>query len=147
MTQAVTDQIPAPIRPYLGAILGAFVPVASYWLSHREIDPTRPLWSQLTTAIALGGLVYSGPTVFAWVKSFVGHPVKAFGFVLLLEGVMICSQTAWLALTALCLLVAINAGALSLKRSPVARKRSKRNRKVAKPVSVKQRSGARLVAV
>lgn len=92
----------------LGALLGGFVPVASFVLAHYEIDPARPLWSQLPPLLVVGGLCYSATSVYQWAQLAFGSGFKALGFCILLEGVMTTSGTPWLALAALGYLVAIN---------------------------------------
>jgi hypothetical protein len=91
-----------------GFLLGGFVPLASFWLSHRELDHGRPVYLQLTAYIVAGGLLYSAKTVYAWGKLAFHTGAKALGFVVLLEGVMILSHTPWLTMMALAYLVVIN---------------------------------------
>lgn len=104
-----------------GFLLGGFVPLASFWLSHRELDHDRPVYLQVTAYIVAGGLLYSAKTVYAWGKLAFHTAAKALGFVVLLEGVMILSQTPWLTMMALAYLVVINGVAtgcnLALPRS------------------------------
>lgn len=146
----VVEQVATAIRPQnrlaaaLGALLGGFVPVASYVVAHHETDLAAPLWSQAGTWFVLGGLCYSALTVYQWARRAVGHSVKAAGFVLLLEGVMVASSTTWLGLVALAYLVAINAVAtacsLALERRSVRAPRARRQ-------PAKRESGTRLRAV
>ena len=63
----------------------------------------------MLTVLIAGGLVFSAPNAWQWARSAFGCPWKATGFVVLLEGVMICSAIGWLAACSLALLVAINA--------------------------------------
>lgn len=104
----------------VGALLGGFVPGAVWWLSHRELDPSRPPWLQLGSLLVLGGLLFSAGTVFSWGRRAFRSTWKALGFVVLVEGVMVLAVTEWLGLFALAYLVAINAVAtgcnLSLDR-------------------------------
>lgn len=95
-----------------GTVLGGFVPVSSYTLVHSGNEQAA-LWS-LPMLLVLGGLLYSAPTVWEWARSFCG-PVKAFGFVLLLEGILVASPVPWLAAVALVLLAAVNALVLATK--------------------------------
>ncbi len=92
----------------MGFLLGGFVPLATFWLSHHELDIESPIYAQLVSYIVLGGLVYSAKTVYAWGKLAFQVPAKALGFVVLLEGVMVLSHTGWLSLMALVYLVGIN---------------------------------------
>lgn len=87
-----------------GAVLGAFVPGAIYWLAHTEAAARPLLW-----ALVAAGLAFSATTVYEFGRSAFQHTGKAVGFVVLVEGVMVASSTPWLALLALVLLVAINA--------------------------------------
>ena len=105
----------------IGAVFGAFVPIASYQLVHHEVQGEPMLWILVT-----GGLIYSATTVFEWAKTAFKHPLKAWGFVILIEGVLAFSQTDWLSCAALALLVTINsvaagcALATDYKSKPVA---------------------------
>lgn len=90
----------------LGALLGAVVPVGTYWVAHHELDP-RTLW-QPAAGLVLGGLVFSAKTVLQWGALAFQDRLKATGFVLLVEGTMVFSKTPWLALVMLAVLVAIN---------------------------------------
>jgi hypothetical protein len=92
----------------VGAALGSIVPLASYWLSHHEVDRSSDLLAQLPVWLVAGGLLYSALTVFAWGRLAFGSGAKALGFCVLLEGVLLASQTTWLSVMALCYLIAIN---------------------------------------
>lgn len=97
-----------------GAIIGGFIPLATYVTAHCEVDPTAPLYFQLPSLMVIGGLIYSAMTVFSWAKVAFKNPVKAVGFVVLLEGTMTFSHSGVggvpiLSLAALALLVSINA--------------------------------------
>jgi hypothetical protein len=100
----------------LGFALGGFIPVATYVVSHYE----NPGWD-VGALIVGGGLLFSARTVFLWSRMAFGGVIKALGFVVLLEGVMVTSETRWLALAALGYLVCINgvatACALALGKS------------------------------
>lgn len=87
-----------------GAILGGFVPLASYTICHMECAEHPEMW-----VLVIGGLVYSAFTVFMWAQVAFKSAVKAVGFVVLLEGILTRSQTHWLSLVALVMLMAINA--------------------------------------
>lgn len=110
----VVGQVRLALRPRallatsMGFLLGGFVPLASFWLSHHELDGDRPVYAQIVTYIVIGGLLYSAKTVYTWGKLAFHMPIKAFGFVVLLEGVMILSRTPWLTTMALVYLIAIN---------------------------------------
>lgn len=99
----------ARLATLIGCVLGGFVPIAVYVVAHHELDLARPLWAQFGTLLVLGGLAYSASTVFTWGRQAFKSQVKAAGFVVLLEGVLIGSATPWLALVALAVLAAVNA--------------------------------------
>lgn len=89
----------------IGFLLGGFVPLAIYVVSHQEgagLNLTAP------TGLVLGGLLYSAQTVYQWAKLAFTNALKSVGFCVLLEGVMVTSKTHWLGLAALCMLIAIN---------------------------------------
>lgn len=110
----VVDQVVLALRPgnrlatLLGCILGGVVPIATDVETHLDLDASRPLYEQVATFLVIGGLVFSGKTVFAWAGRAFRDDWKAAGFVLLLEGVMITSNVAVLPLALLRTLVAIN---------------------------------------
>jgi hypothetical protein len=89
---------------WAGAILGGFVPLASYILAHYEVADRRGMWFLVGAA-----LLFSAKSVFDFGCEAFDSPLKAFGFVMLLEGVMVLSSTWWLGGAALALLVGINA--------------------------------------
>lgn len=101
----------------LGALLAGIVPLASYVLVHSELDHTRSILTQLPAWIAFGGLAFSFLTVFHWAQKAFENWVKAAGFVILLEGVMVASKTGWLGIAALCYLIVINAVATGCRLS------------------------------
>lgn len=113
--RGIVAQTRAALRPgnrlasALGATLGSFVPVATWTVAHREMSTSRPLYEQWGLLLVLGGLVYSATNVFAWGRLAFRSPVKAAGFVVLLEGVLVGSSTHWLSLAALAVLAGINA--------------------------------------
>lgn len=105
--KSVVDQVAMAVRPrnrlptLMGAFLGGFVPLATYVIAHLELGAAR--W-----CLVVGGLIYSAKTVFEWGQVAFSSRVKAAGFVLLLEGVMITSTTRWLGWSALAYLISIN---------------------------------------
>lgn len=120
---SITAQVREALKPQnrlaavTGFLLGGFVPLATYVVAHRELDDTRSLLLQYGTFLVAGGLAYSAKTVYDWGKQAFGMRIKAFGFVVLVEGVMIVSTTNWLALVALTYLVVINGIATGCKVS------------------------------
>ena len=89
----------------VGFLLGGFVPLAVYVVSHREAGALafNGSWS-----LVAGGLVYSAQTVFQWARLAFQQALKSVGFCVLLEGVMVTSHTHWLSLVALAFLISIN---------------------------------------
>jgi len=110
----VVEQVRAALRPgarlafLVGMLLGGFVPVATFVLSHTELERGRALWLQPAAAFVAGGLLFSAVTMYRWGRLAFDVRAKAVGFVLLLEGTMVTSSSRWLALVALAYLVAIN---------------------------------------
>jgi hypothetical protein len=94
-----------PLPSLIGALLGALVPAATFTVGHHELTS----WTEPKALIVLGGLVFSALTVFRWGRLAFGSAVKAFGFVVLAEGVMTFCSTEWLSMVALGYLVMINA--------------------------------------
>lgn len=113
--RGIVAQTRAALRPgarlgtMLGAVLGAFVPTATYVVAHHELNPALPLWRQFGSLLVAGGLAYSATNVFSWGRLAFRSPVKAAGFVVLLEGVLVGSRTPWLSIAALAVLAGINA--------------------------------------
>jgi hypothetical protein len=112
----VVDQVRLAFRPQarlatlLGCLLGGFVPLASYVVAHQEIDFSGPpLSAALAVLLVAGGLLFSAKSVYGWSRLAFQSGGKALGFVVLTEGVMIVSRTAWLGLAALGILIGINA--------------------------------------
>lgn len=114
----------------IGVIFAGFVPLAVFETAHVAIPQVlaneaaygsyTQLFAAALVAVVLGGLGYSAPTVYAvGLEAFGSKKVKAAGFTLLVEGVMTMVPIHWLQVTALILLIAINAvgTACSLARS------------------------------
>lgn len=105
----VLDQVAQATRSHnrlaftIGALLGGFIPVASYTICHLECPQDKRLW-----ALVVAGLAYSALTVYQWASIAFKHPAKAIGFVVLMEGVILFSHTLWLSFAALFVLVLIN---------------------------------------
>jgi hypothetical protein len=91
----------------LGFILGGFVPVGSFTVAHNEVTAFN-LANAAPLLMVLGGLVYSAITVYQWGFKAFESKFKAFGFVVLIEGIMTLSDIQWLSVAALILLVSIN---------------------------------------
>jgi hypothetical protein len=124
----VVEQVRAALHPkarlatLLGALLGGFVPVATYLLAHHEAVSEDRLHAGLAALLVLGGLCFSAKTVYAWGHLAFQSGGKSLGFVVLMEGTMVVSREPRLGLAALAYLVGINAIAtgctLSVKRQP-----------------------------
>ncbi len=87
----------------IGALIGGFVPVASYEIVHAEILANKWLW-----ALVGGALLFSALSVFGWAEAAFHSGLKAAGFCVLAEGTMVLTRNQWLGLSALGLLVLIN---------------------------------------
>ncbi len=97
-------------------VFGAFAPLASFWVAHFELATASSWRFAALGSIVLGSLVLSAKTVYQWANLAFRDAWKATGYVILVEGVMIFSVTAWLAWIALGLLIIINgiAGGVNL---------------------------------
>lgn len=106
----VVEQVRAAFKPdarlatLLGCLAGALPPLSAYVLAHLPTPVAWYLW-----VIVAGALLFSAKTVFQWAALAFADKVKAFGFVVLLEGVMTLSPVIWLSYLALAYLIAINA--------------------------------------
>jgi hypothetical protein len=100
---------------FLGCLLGGFVPIATFQVSHTEFSWARPLWAQPAAFLVAGGLLFSALTMYRWGVLAFAHRAKALGFVVLLEGTMVTCHTQWLAFAALAYLAAINAVATACR--------------------------------
>jgi len=94
----------ARLAGFTGLAIGGFVPVATWTLVHREVTQTPALW-----LLVAGGLLYSALTVFSWGVAAFGSKAKSVGFCLLLEGILTFANSHWLSLSALAVLIFINA--------------------------------------
>lgn len=127
----------SPLALTLGAALGGIVPASTYVVAHVGelvrvegggvvLASWHPGW-----LLVLGGLLFSGKTVYAWTAAAFEDRLKALGFVALVEGALLLSPSPALSYVALGYLVAINAlgtgAALALRhRSDRARESSQR---------------------
>jgi hypothetical protein len=87
-----------------GFLLGGIVPFLTFMVAHHDmqgfLDPKALL--------VLGGLIFSFYTVNKWGESAFQSKLKAFGFVVLIEGTMVFSKIHWLSIVALIFLIVIN---------------------------------------
>lgn len=88
---------------FIAALAASFLPVASYVLSHYEAKTQPMMWCLVAAA-----LMFSAPTLAEWAKRWCKSQSKAWGFTILLEGVMVFSTSAWLGYAGLLVLIAIN---------------------------------------
>lgn len=93
----------------LAAVAAGFLPIASYAIAHHEMNANK--WLGILVAAAL---LFSAPTLAQWAQKWCKSPWKAWGFTILLEGVMVFSKMDWLALSALVILGLINCHAAYL---------------------------------
>lgn len=111
-----------------GTVLGASIPVFAHTMAQEASFGTN-----VPSLVVAGCLLYSAPTVYEWASNFAGKPakidsdgitleparpatLKAFGFVVCLEAVLIASPVEWCAWVAMGLLMAINAVALATRK-------------------------------
>jgi hypothetical protein len=100
-----------PLPTTLGGMLGAVVPFGTYQVAHHDLAQADwSSWGCLIPALlVLGGLCYSATTVVGWGRLAFGSTVKAVGFAVLLEGLLIAQSQQWLGVVALVYLCMINA--------------------------------------
>lgn len=133
----------------------AFLPIAVFVIAHSEIpaDIAAGIWwkAGLKGAFALGGLLFSAKSVFGWAAQMFEDKAKAVGFVALLEGVMVLSETTALSHVALVLLVGINAVAaassVAMNDSRTKARKSAARRAAKTRAGNSSTSGTRLKAV
>lgn len=103
LAERINAHMGAPVNRPLAALAAGFLPVASYVLAHMEAQRAPYLYG-----LVLAALIFSAPTLAAWAKRWCSHWAKAWGFCILLEGVMILSQMQALNVVGLVILVGIN---------------------------------------
>jgi VIT1/CCC1 family predicted Fe2+/Mn2+ transporter len=92
------------IGQFVAAIASGFLPIASFVIAHHEAASEPLLWLLVAAALA-----FSAPSVASWAQKWCGHAVKAWGFTVLLEGVLVFAHHEALSLAGLAMLVMINA--------------------------------------
>jgi hypothetical protein len=92
------------IGQIMASVAAGFLPIASFVMAHYESKTNPLLWVLVAAA-----LMFSAPTLADWANKWSGNKYKAWGFTILLEGVMVASHTEWLSFAGLIILVAINA--------------------------------------
>jgi hypothetical protein len=88
----------------MASVASGFLPIASFVLAHYESKTNPLLWVLVAAA-----LLFSAPTLATWAQKWCGNAYKAWGFTILLEGVMVFSGTPALSYAGLAILVLINA--------------------------------------
>jgi|AntAceMinimDraft_5_1070358.scaffolds.fasta_scaffold06869_3 hypothetical protein len=88
---------------FIAAVAAGFLPVASYIIAHHEMQDNKWL-----AGLVVAALLFSAPTLAEWAQKWCKSPWKAWGFTVLLEGVMVLSSIPALSLSALGILAAIN---------------------------------------
>lgn len=99
------------LATFVGLLLGGFVPLAIYTISHAQgftFDVVHSGAARVPVTLVLGGLCYSAQTVYKWATMAFVNALKSLGFVVLLEGILCTTSIHWLSVMALCYLVAIN---------------------------------------
>jgi hypothetical protein len=91
------------IGQFIAASAAAFMPLASYIVAHYETEASPWKW-----LLVLAALSFSAPTLAQWAQTWCKGQSKAWGFTILLEGVLIGSSTQYLAIAGLVILVSIN---------------------------------------
>jgi len=101
----------------VGGLIGSFVPVAVFALNHHVLGETHSLVAAIREGgerwcllgLILAGAVFSAKSVYGWgLSAFAGDRIKALGYCVLIEGVMVLSPLEWLRVVAMVYLVAIN---------------------------------------
>lgn len=124
-TRGVLSQVRAaagsPVSATFGALVGGIVPGSAYALAHSTVSLTL-VWELVRWLLVSACLAFSAPTVYEWARQAFGSRrtdwLKAAGFVVLLEGVLICASRLgvhWLGTAALVYLVTINAIAVACR--------------------------------
>lgn len=93
------------LATFIGALVGALVPFQTFFVAHYQLHG----YTDARAVLVLGGLIFSASTVYQWGRLAFGASLKAFGFTLLIEGVMVASSSQWLSIVALVYLCGINA--------------------------------------
>jgi hypothetical protein len=88
----------------IGSVIGGWVPVASYVVAHLEARERPAMW-----VLVAGALLFSATSVYEATNAAFRSKLKAAGFTLLLEGAMVTSGVFALGLTALAILIGLNA--------------------------------------
>jgi len=101
---AVASKSSNRLASIVGGVLGGFIPLAVYLVAHLETSQNALKW-----VLVAAGMLYSATTVYQWARIAFKHWTKAFGFVVLVEGVAVFATTPAISVGALAILVAVNA--------------------------------------
>jgi hypothetical protein len=116
-----------------GFVLGCFIPCATFFVAHQDVLANRLYW-----ILVAGGLLFSAKTVFDWTKVAFQSSAKAFGFCLLVEGVMTFSTIVYLSWAALVVLALINGIETGCRLALNQKQYQKQKRIEQKPVGMQQ---------
>ena len=99
----VNEQSSLHSQATIAAISAGFLPVDSFVIAHVEVQVNPWMWALVAAALA-----FSAPTLAEWATRWCKDRWKAWGFTILLEGVMVFSSVQYLAVAGAIILVAIN---------------------------------------
>lgn len=91
------------VGQFIAALAAGFLPLASFVIAHHETGDRWWMWG-----LVIAGLSFSAPTLAEWATRWCKDWWKAWGFTVLLEGVMVFSRTDYLAVGGLAILMIIN---------------------------------------
>ena len=134
----IVDQISVTFRKenamaaLLGSWLGGLVPMGVFWTAHYSVTETLHVSGHEISGawlwiLVFAGLIFSATTVYKWGCAAFNSGPKAFGFVVLVEGMLTFSPEPALSYVALATLVVINAVANACNL--VAQRKENRKRK------------------
>jgi len=108
----------------IGSVLGAWVPLSAFVVSHTEVDYTQPLYAQIAVWVVVACLGFSMPKVYQWGKNAFHSALAGMCFALLTETLMVVSHNIYLSVAGLIILVGINAVSAAVNLSLQQRKPS-----------------------
>jgi hypothetical protein len=96
-----------PLATGIGAVVGGVIPWFARTVAHHEVGARW--WADPKVLIVVGCMLFSVSTVYTFGRATFRAPRKALGFVVAVEGVAVLCSTPQVWMTALALLVVINA--------------------------------------
>jgi hypothetical protein len=96
-----------PLATAIGAVVGGVIPWFARTVAHGEVSARW--WADPKALIVIGCMLFSVSTVYSFGRATFRAPRKALGFVIAIEGVAVLCSTPQVWVTALALLVMINA--------------------------------------